>query len=190
MIRHAERLFPDEPRVTWQVADAMTFRGGAPYDLIISNCALHWLHPFRDGMRNILGQLSPDGRFAAAIMLDGTLSELRAARLRAAPLKPPAGRLPTFDEVLDLLREEGLAISYASEDRRSVHLPSAEAVLRMVHDQGFTGGHISRAHLPLTRRELAEVVRDYNFTHRDAEGAVPATFNVGLVVARRCAPAS
>jgi trans-aconitate methyltransferase len=185
MIRQAQQLDNVGGRVTWMVADAATYHGELPYDLVMSNCALHWLYPFRAGMQNLLGQLSATGRLVMTIMLDGTLSELHAARLRAAPLKPPAGRLPAFDEVLDVLRESGLTIGYASEEIHHAHLPQAEDVLRMVHELGLSGGHVSRSHTPLHRGELAALVRDYDFNFRAADGSVPVTYHVGFFVARR-----
>jgi hypothetical protein len=136
-------------------------------------------------MSNLLEQLSPSGRFIATIMLDGTLAELHAARLRAAPLKPPAGRMPTYEEALDALRAAGLSIGYAAEERRRAHLAGAQDVLRMVHDLGLSGGHVSRSHAPLNRRELNELVREYDFNYREPDGSVRVSYHVGFFVARR-----
>jgi malonyl-CoA O-methyltransferase len=185
MIHEASERIGQNRGVQWIVADAMTYHGARPYHLMTSNCALHWLHPFRTGMANLLNQLAQDGLVAATLMLDGTLGELHEARIRAAPRKPPAGRLPTFEEVIDVLREHGLLISYASEENRQVALPDAEAVLRMVHDHGLTGGHVSRSHTALGRAELAELSRDYNFNYRNPDGTVRVTYHVGVFVARK-----
>ena len=188
MIHRAEKLIGPDRGVRWMVADAMSFCGGQPYELILSNCALHWLHPFRTGIANLVTQLRSTGMLAATVMLTGTLSELHEARLRVAPLKPPAGRLPTFEEVIDVLREHGLLISYASEENRTAQLPCAEDVLRMVHDQGLSGGHVSRSHTPLTRGELAAIAQDYNFNYRNPDGTVRITYHVGFFVARMTPP--
>jgi SAM-dependent methyltransferase len=185
MIRRAQQLLPDSRNVRWIVADASHYRTTTPYALVASNCALHWLHPFQDGLRNLARLIAPGGCLAAAIMLEGTLSELRESRLRAAPHKPPAGRLPTFCEVEDALRANGLQITNSSEERRETANLSAREILRMIHDQGLTGGHVSRSHAPLTRREIEALVNEYEFNFRTPDGFVRASYRVGFFVARK-----
>ena len=185
MIRRAQQLLPDSRHVRWIVADAAHYRSPTPYALVASNCAMHWLHPFQDGLRNLSGLIAPGGIIATAVMLEGTLSELREARLRAAPHKPPAGRLPTFDEVEDGLRANGLQITNSTEEKKETSNLSAREILRMVHDQGLTGGHVSRSHAPLSRRELENLVNEYEFNFRTSDGFVRASYRVGFFIARK-----
>ena len=185
MIRRAAQLIPDARNVRWIVADAAHYRAPQPYALIASNCALHWFHPFQDGLRNLSTLVAPGGCFVASIMLEGTLPELREARLRVAPHKPPAGRLPTFAEVEDCLRANGLRVTNSSEEKQETSNLSAREILRMIHDQGLTGGHVSRSHSPLTRGEMEELVREYEFSFRTPDGFVRASYRVGFFVARK-----
>ncbi|MFH0908579.1 MAG: methyltransferase domain-containing protein [bacterium] len=185
MIRRAAQVLPDSRGVRWIVADAAHYRAPSPYALVASNCALHWVHPFQDGLRSLAMLVAPGGCFAAVIMLEGTLAELREARLRAAPDKPPAGRLPTFAEVEDGLHANGLQITYASEEKKDTSNLSAREILRMIHDQGLTGGHVSRSHAPLTRREIETLVREYEFNFRTPDGFVRASYRVGFFIARK-----
>jgi len=185
MIRRAQQLLPDSRNVRWILADAAHYRSPVPYALVASNCALHWLHPFQEGLRNLAGLVAPGGAIAAAVMLEGTLSELRDSRLRVAPHKPPAGRLPTFSEIEDGLRANGLQITNSSEDKKVTSNLSAREILRMIRQQGLTGGHVSRSHAPLTRREIEALVKEYEFSCRTPDGFVRASYRVGFFVARK-----
>ena len=89
MIDSARRNFSAAPTIHWHVADARNFRGRKHYELIASNCALHWVNPLLEGLHNLARLLKPGGQLIFSIMLDGTLHELHEARLRIAPEKQP-----------------------------------------------------------------------------------------------------
>lgn len=166
--------------VAWHISDLLSFESSAPYDLIASNCALHWVQPLEAGARKLSALLAPDGILAFSIMLDGTLKELRESRLRAAPTKLPLGRLPTFSEVLQCFKAAGARVLLHEEETRCEHHASAAAFLHHIHAMGFTGGLVSRAHAPLHRDELKRLVADYDRRYR-GEGGVTATYRVGYV---------
>lgn len=179
MVEAARRLCPG---VSWHTTDLLAFDGGARYDLIASNCSLHWIDPLAAGFRKLRGLLAPGGRLVFSIMLDGTLGELRAVRMQAVPSKPPAGRLPTASETQDSLTSSGWTIADWREESLEEHHPSAMAFLRHIHELGLTGGAVSRAALPLTRGELAGVSREYDHRYPDG-GGVKATYTVAYVSA-------
>ena len=184
MIREASRKFPGPRQPRWITADVLAYRASGAYDLVVSNCALHWLHPFAPALAHIAGLVAPGGRLAFAIMLDGTLAELRAARQRAAPGKPPLGVFPSFDAVCDALAAAGLSVTVAGASDLVDHAESADALLRALSRQGLTGGLLSRAESPLTRGELAALGRGYDAEYRTPRG-VPATYRLGCFVAGR-----
>lgn len=177
MIQYARNRFSDVARVRWFVADVVKIASGMTYPLVVSSCSLHWLSRLREGFRHIAALLQPGGTFAFAMMLYGTLGELLSTRLRVAPHKPPLRRLPTDAEVLECLKLANLTVLDAARVDYTDTFPGATAFLRSLHDQGLTGGEVSRSMLPLTRSELDDMVRSY-----DAQFAVPggvsATYKV------------
>ena len=156
-----------------------------PPALIASNCALHWIDPLLEGLHNLATLLKPDARLTFSIMLDGTLYELHEARIRAAPEKPPEGRLPRLQEVIDSLELSGCEVLESHEETEMDAYASASEFLRVIHDMGLTGGAVSRASAPLTRTELARLIADYNAHYRLDGGGVAATYEVGYVQARK-----
>jgi hypothetical protein len=56
-------------------------------------------------------------------------------------------------------------------------------MLKALHHQGVTGGSVSRSTNLLTRRELADLINDYQQHYGDPHGEVPATFRVGWIAA-------
>lgn len=171
------------PGVSWHAADLLHFDSGARYDLIASNCSLHWIEPLEAGLRRLRGLLAPEGRLVFSIMLDGTLGELREARLVAAPAKPPLGRLPTATDVRAALAGAGWDILRLREEELEEHHPSARDFLRHIHDTGLTGGTVSRAAVALTRNELARLIFEYDRRHQDGSPGVKATYEVAYVSA-------
>ena len=186
MIAAASSQFRAAPTISWHAADARRFRAREPYDLIVSNCALHWIHPLADGLVNLAHQLAPGGRFAFSLMLGGTLCELHEARLRVAPDKPPMGRLPELHEVVETLEACGCSAGDSCEETLLETYVSAAEFLQAIHELGLTGGAVSRAVTPLTRGEIHRLVADYQETYRDENQRVRATFRVGYVCASRC----
>lgn len=184
MIRVASRLAAPSRPIEWAVADARTLSSTVPFPLVVSSCALHWASPFEETARNIARLLSPRGWLVAALMVDGTLAELRAARLAVAPDAAPRGRLPTDSEVHAALGAAGLAVDRMTcFDLTSRH-DSARAFLRSIHEQGVTGGAVSSGPRPLTRRELAGLMEWYDARWPAEGGGVHATYRVCCVRAR------
>jgi malonyl-CoA O-methyltransferase len=185
MIAAASSQFRAAPTISWHAADARTFRAHQPYDLIVSSCALHWIHPLADGLTNLANQLAPGGRFAFSLMLDGTLCELHESRLRVAPGKPPLSRLPRLREVTDTLQAAGCVISDSCEETLLETYISSSEFLRALHELGLTGGAVSRATTPLSRGEIQRLVADYQERYHDENQRVRATFRVGYIRAAR-----
>ncbi len=185
MIAAASSQFRAAPTIFWHAADACCFRAIKPYDLIVSNCAMHWVNPLPNGLANLANQLTATGHLAFSLMLNGTLSELHDSRLRVAPDKPPLSRLPELHEVVSILEACGCAVSdQCDETLIETYISSAE-FLRALHELGLTGGAVSRAATPLSRGEIQRLVADYQEYYSDENQRVRATFRVGYVRASR-----
>jgi malonyl-CoA O-methyltransferase len=166
------------------VADLNKFRAEALYQLIVSSSTLHWIDPMGDVMKTLAGMLSGQGRLVFALMVRGTLAELQAARRRAAPNKPPARQLPTALTVQTALARAGLCIEKEHEESRRQAYASAEDLLRRLHEQGLTGGPLSRSRQLLNRTDLRRLARDYEAHYRDGDG-VYASYQVAYFRARK-----
>jgi malonyl-CoA O-methyltransferase len=184
MVRAAQRNVGVSGRIRWEVADAREFSTRDRFPLVVSSCALHWASPFSDTARNVAALLAPGGRLVAALMVDGTLSELHAARLAVAPGVPPRSRLPTDTEVREGVLAAGLSVDRMECSTLTARHQSAGQFLRAIHEQGLTGGPVSAGHRPLTRRELSAVAEWYDARCRVEAGGVRATYRVCYVRAQ------
>lgn len=183
MIRAAHERFADDDRMDFAIADLMAPGTATGFDAIISSSALHWIRPFERSLAALMPGVNPGGMMAAGIMLDGTLSELRAAREAVAPAKPIASRLPNFDALAHAARMvRGARIVTLEQSTVELTFDNARHVLQSIHDMGVTGGDISLGtHAPLTRKELVALQDWYDLHCRCGHG-VQATFAVGYVL--------
>lgn len=170
------------------VADAKTFATLQPFDLVVSSSALHWVTPIESAMSNIVRALKPGAKFMAALMVKDTLRELHALRRTIVPDKIPAGRLPPTLEVLDALEAAGLALESRTEETVRARYRSADDFLRTLHAQGLTGGSVSQAARPLSRTDLANLVKAYDLAYPELRGGVYASFEVLYLDTRRPFP--
>ena len=185
MVSHARGRWRGAARVRWHVADVRRYQPAGHFDLIVSSCALHWVDPLAPVFRKIVRWLTPQGRFFAAIMLRGTLVELHAARRRVAPQKPVRHALPSFPTIAAYARRAGFATLIAHRHKALIALPSTRALLMMLHEQGLTGGPIAGNGRPLNRRELQQLVKDYEHNFPARQGGVRATFRVAFLTANK-----
>lgn len=164
--------------IRWLISDVRNLpETTTMYSLIVSSSSLHWINPIKAGLAKCSCLLKKDGYLISALMVQGTLCELHASRLRVAPHKPPQERLPSMQEVRHAFQNTELHILDEAEDTMHVHYPSAEVLLRRIHDQGSTGGPFSISTLPMNRRELHDLVVDYNACY-NSNGGVYATYHV------------
>jgi len=138
-----------------------------PWPLVVSSSALHWVVPF-DLAAARLAELAP--RIGIAIMLDGTLSGLHAARAAAAPEKAPRAVLPSAVAAARALRRAGFVHleCRVREYRRTYN--DAWQLFTDLHRSGLTGsGEVLR------RDELAAVAHIL-----DKKDPVEAEYRVGF----------
>lgn len=165
-------------------ADIACLARNPVFDLVATNCALHWIDPLSLAAEHLAAQMRPGGTALISIMLDGTLAELHAARAEAAPDVPTIGRLPSLQALHEALNRAGLTIRASEEERIQKVLPSAKTVLDAVRGQGVTGGHLARGVRPLKRSELARLETIY--TERFAtEDGVAMSWRIGYARAEK-----
>jgi malonyl-CoA O-methyltransferase len=182
MIRAAESRCGHRQLVTWIAGDLLELCLRDRFQLVVSNCSLHWIERLAEGLVRAAGVMEPGSMFAASVMLRGTLGELRESRLRVAPHKAPLRDLPSESDVLGALAAAGLELRTAATDDLVVRHGDAGGLLRMIHEQGLTGGSFSRSRVPLTRQELTRLRADYDAHYADDQG-VRSTYRVLYAVA-------
>lgn len=178
MIECARTRVAAHGRVNWILEDFLAFYPRAPYPLIVSSSALHWISPVKKAFQRAADLMEPGGNLVVALMVHGTLQQIHDARLRIAPHKPPLGQLPAEQEILKSVAEAGLSLVFSRKEQFSECFPSAAALLQALHSQGVTGGPFSAAPYRLTRGELKKLTAAYESECRDNKTGVVASYDV------------
>ena len=176
--RHAGRAGP------WVVADEETlpFQPHC-FDAILSNLALHWVNDLPGALAQIRGSLKPDGLFLATLFGTGTLAELRTS-LMEAELAETGGASPRVSPFADLrdaaglLQRAGFALPVADLDTVTVTYGDFFALLRDLRGMGEANALIDRLRRPTRRTVFARAAAIYQDRFANAEGRLPATFQV------------
>ena len=176
MLAVARQKLADYSQISWTVADAQSYSLPSPVSLIISSAALHWVTHPQKTFEMIFKNLQPGGFFALGIMVQGTLGELHALRREIAPKKAPPLLLPNKKETINALSNAGFQLLKEKETAQQVVYPDAWTFLRILHEQGVTGGSFSAGSTPLNRRELFELADRYAKAYSVEKGGVWATY--------------
>ncbi|MGO9557380.1 MAG: methyltransferase domain-containing protein [Syntrophobacteraceae bacterium] len=187
MIDLARERIGERGRIHWHVADARQFRPDRDFALIISSSALHWMTPVSETVKRLAGMLEPGGSLVSALMVKGTLEELRAARTCLFPTKTAPVCLPDAEQVLEALAAAELRVERSSQEVFRERYDSARGFLRSLNRQGVTGTANSGCKL-LNRTELRKLIGYYEQTFTAPGGGVFATYRVLYVTARHPAP--
>lgn len=180
MIQEVHKDFAHQKNIHFIVADARNFSSFSSYDLILSSSSLQWATPLNTCFQNLLLLLQPKGLLVCALMIKGTLAELHEARQRIAPQKLPAIHLPSSNDVVNHLTDTGFNILQKKELTFHETYPSSRAFLLSIHNQGVTGGNLSRSKTVLTRGELQQLITDYetHYSTNAINSDVQATYQV------------
>jgi SAM-dependent methyltransferase len=168
------RLVSDEER--------LPFADGS-LNLVVSSLALHWVNDLVGALIQIRLALAPDGLFMGAILGGATLTELRASLLAAeAEVSGGAGpRVSPFADAVDaaaLLQRAGFALPVIDTDVVTVRYEHPLRLLADLRAMGETNALFDRPRTPLSRAVLARTCEIYRQNHDDADGRVPATFEI------------
>jgi SAM-dependent methyltransferase len=152
-------------------------------DLVVSSLALHWVNDLPGALIQIRRALKPDGLFLGAVLGGETLNELRAA-LTQAELEVLGGAGAHVSPFLDgydavgLLQRAGFVLPVADLDRVAVRYPHPLKLLQELRTMGETSAFADRGGPKLTRAVLARAFEIYAERFGDADGRLPATFDI------------
>ncbi|HET8726821.1 MAG TPA: methyltransferase domain-containing protein [Alphaproteobacteria bacterium] len=162
--------------------EALPFAAGA-FDLAVSNLSLHWVNDLPGALIQIRRVLRPDGLFLGALLGGDTLHELRRAVLEAE-LEVSGGASPRLSPVADLrdigglMQRAGFALPVVDSDTVTVTYDNAFRLIADLRGMGETGAHLERNRRPPGRAFWPAVAQRYHELFADADGRVPATFQV------------
>lgn len=163
-------------------ADLLDLAEGA-HDLVIHALCLHWADDPVGQIVQCRRALRPDGLFLGVCFGGETLRELRAA-LTAAEVEVTGGLSPRMLPMADirdlgaLLSRGGLALPVADADRRTVRYRDALHLMHDLRRMGETSALDTRPRAFTRSAVMMEAARRYHTDHADAEGRIPATFDL------------
>ncbi len=153
------------------------------FDLVMSVLSLHWVNDLPGTLIQIGRCLKPDGLFLAALLGGETLSELRAALLRAEA-EVEGGASPRVSPFLDLrdagalLQRAGFALPVADRDVITVDYPDALTLMADLRAMGEANALEDRRRSPSRRATLLRAAELYQELYARDDGRLPATFDV------------
>ncbi len=167
------RIVPDDP--------VLDLTPGA-HDLVIHALALHWADDPVGQLVQCRRALAPDGLFLGFLFGGQTLAELRACLAEAETLVTGglSPRILPMGEIRDLgglIQRAGLALPVADSFTRRVlyrDLPHLAQDLRAMGEGNALAQRLRRP----TRRAVFAQASDLYATLADAEGRIPATFEI------------
>jgi len=140
--------------------------------------------PVSETVKRLGSMLKPGGNLVSALMVNGTLDELHAARTRLFPAKTAPVCMPDAEEVLEALTKAGLHIERSGQEVLQERYDSARGFLRSLNLQGVTGTANSGCTL-LNRTELRKLTEYYDRKFAAPAGGVFATYRVLYVTAKK-----
>ncbi|PIL21790.1 hypothetical protein P775_02120 [Puniceibacterium antarcticum] len=180
--------FPHVWRESWPDAryvgddDVLDLREGA-HDLVIHCLGLHWANDPVGQLIQCRRALRPDGLSLTLAFGGQTLNELRSV-LGQAEIDITGGlspRVAPMGEIRDLgalLQRAGLALPVADSMPLTVSYGSALTLMRDLRAMGETNALTDRLRKPTRRAVLLRAAELYADTYGDADGRIPATFEI------------
>jgi len=127
--------------------------------------------------------LMPDGLFLAVFPGGDTLMELRHAFMQAESevaggVSPRVSPFADIRDVGALLQRAGFALPVVDRERLTVRYGDPLSLMADLKAMGASNALAERSRRPATRRLLLKVAEAYRDIYGDAEGKVPATFEL------------
>ncbi|GGF01048.1 SAM-dependent methyltransferase [Aliidongia dinghuensis] len=172
--------------------EALPFRA-ASFDLVVSALGLHWTNDLPGALLQLRHILKPDGLLLAALYGGRTLSELQEV-LMQAELDVSGGAAPRvspFADVPDcgaLLQRAGFALPVVDSETLTVTYPHLFALMQDLRAMGETNAQAQRRRGGSPRALFLRAAELYRQRFGDAEGRIPATFQ--LITLTGWAPAA
>jgi SAM-dependent methyltransferase len=167
--------------------EALPF-GPDRFDAVLSPMLVHWVNDLPGTLIQLRSCLAPDGLLLLAMPGGETLFELRRS-LMEAELECEGGaspRVSPFADVRDagsLLQRAGFALPVIDVDRITASYAHPLRLLRELGRMGEGNALLQRRPGPLRRRTLARACEIYVESFGDAQGRVPATFDILFMTA-------
>lgn len=155
----------------------------ASFDLVLGGLTLHAVNDLPGALAQIRRVLVEDGLFLGACFGGETLQELRRVMLEAeSEVEDGASpRVAPFADIRDggtLLQRAGFALPVADNDILSVTWPDAFALMRDLRAMGEGNALAARRRAPTPRPVFAAAAARYVAMFGDADGRIPATFQI------------
>ena len=162
--------------------EALPFAEDA-FDLVIGALTLQFVNDLPGALVQIRRILRPDGLFLGGILGGGTLQELRRSWLEAESevTGGASPRVAPFADVRDLgglLQRAGFALPVADADLVRVRYGSPLALMQDVKAMGAGNVLADRRRVPVGRRLLLRAAEIYAERFGEADGRIPATFEI------------
>jgi SAM-dependent methyltransferase len=165
----------------------------ASLDAVVALPSLHWTDDLPGALVQLRRALKPDGLFLGALFGGDTLKELRGA-LIDAELAEEGGagpRVSPFADLRDLgmlLQRAGFALPVVDSDTLTLTYAGALQLMRELRAMGETNAVAERRRSFSRRATIARAAALYAERHADADGRIPATFQVVYLTAWAPAP--
>lgn len=162
--------------------EVLPFAAGT-FDLVLSSLSLHWVNDLPGALAQVRRALKPDGLFLAAMFGGQTLSELRRV-LNDAEIALEGGlspRISPFAAVRDagnLLQRAGFALPVADAETLTVMYEDPLKLLADLRGMGEANAALERRRTFTRRATLLDALSRYRDLYADADGRVPATFQI------------
>lgn len=162
--------------------ERLPFRDGA-FDLVLSALSLHWVNDLPGALIQIRRALRPDGLFLGCLLGGRTLVELREV-LMQAELTVSGGASPRLSPVAELqdmaalMQRAGFALPVVDSETVTVSYDNAFKLFADLRGMGETDAGLARNPATPPRALWAEAARLYAERYADADGRIPATFEL------------
>ncbi len=181
----AAQFGPGRPGVAGDV-ELLPF-GADRFDAVLSVMGLHTVNDLPGALAQIRHALRPDGLLLAGLPGGETLHELRWALTQAELelLGGAAPRVSPFVDVRDagmLLQRAGLALPVADIDRLTVRYREPLRLVSDLRAMGEASLLVEGRRRPLGPAVLARALDLYRERFGDADGTVPATFDILFLI--------
>lgn len=159
------------------------------FDLVVAIGNLHWINDLPGTLIQIRYALRPDGLLLAAMPGGRTLQELRVCVADAESEVDEMIALPRIAPFIDvpdagdLLRRTGYALPVADIDTLTVTYAHPLKLLTDLRGMAETNVLVESASRPLRQRTLLQACRLYQDRYADAQGRIPATFQLLMMAA-------
>ncbi len=152
-------------------------------DLIVSCLTLHWVNDLPGCLIQARRALKPDGLFLAAMFGGATLRELREAFLAAEDeieggASPRVSPFADVRDAGDLLSRAGFKLPVTVTETLTVSYESPFKLISDLKGMGEANAHAHRRKTFTRRATLLRALAIYQERFGDAEGRVPATFEI------------